>query len=160
MFDIKSAIFIRRDPQTVFAYLTHPDALPDWAESVQRAEAEPPGELRAGSRLREELVLFGSPRVVEWSVVEWEMPSRIVFEAATFMVTWTRVDFRLSADQDGTELEVHVQGRGRGIWRLLEPLLANRFRTYRRLELARIKAQLEQPGAEVPGEGPGQPSSF
>ena len=150
MFQINILTFIQRNHEDVFRYLCNTKTIPDWSTGIHHAEADPPGDLQAGSRLREYGTFFGKPQVTEWEVTVFEPGCRIVLETSTLMTAWAKMDFVLKPRNGGTDLECSLFAEGKGLLRFLEKPLGTRLESIRKMELACIKTNLEKDLVEFP----------
>ncbi len=143
MFGYELNIPIRRRPADVFDFLCRAENIPKWAAYLESAEADPPGILRAGSRVIEQGDRKGVPTEVVWTVTEAVPDERIVFETSNQISAWAQVVFEVKPEEGGVLLFVTARGKARGLYRLVEPFITRRITKLRKIELARMKELLE-----------------
>lgn len=142
MFEYRADIEINRMPEDVFEFVTQCENIPRWAPAVieaRRATARPFG---AGTRIMETVSTPLGQSEVKWQVTAYEANARCTYVGESFLGT-TGVTFTVSAADDGTLLSAHGTGHGRGVFRLLEPILERVALRERKRLLLRIKKLLE-----------------
>ena len=85
----------------VYDVLADPRCLHEWVTIQEELEEAPDGDLEPGSQLRQRMKVAGRRFHLNWTVVEAERPSRIVWEGHGPMRTKARAVYELSADGDG-----------------------------------------------------------
>jgi uncharacterized protein YndB with AHSA1/START domain len=88
--------------ELVYDVLADPRCLHEWVTIQEELEEAPDGDLEPGSQLRQRMKVAGRRFHLNWTVVEAERPSRIVWEGHGPMRTKARAVYELSADGDGT----------------------------------------------------------
>lgn len=99
--EVRREVVIEAAPERVFAALTDARAIEEWFAAIDDVVLEP----RVGGRISFVDPLYGR---VEGEVVELVPAARLVF---SFTRNWpARLEFRLTAVENGTRLEVHQTG--------------------------------------------------
>ncbi len=144
MITFAGSIDIAQSPARVFAFVSDLENLPKIQSDVVQSTVLDPGTVRVGTRF-EELVKVGPRRVTAKCVVtEYEPGSRIAFRAESKALNY---DGRFLVEPAGEGSRVTIEGSAdlRGLWRLMEPLLAAEIRKGVKHELDAIKRHTEAP---------------
>ena len=131
------------DPASTFAYLSRFDRATDWDPGVAEAEmltAEPVGR---GSRFRLVARFVGRSVPLEYEIVEYEAPKRLVLHAETHLIRSTDT-ITFDPDGSGTIVTYDAVLEGRGLARLGDPLLAIAFRRIGDRAVAGLRTRLSQ----------------
>lgn len=144
MIRIESSIQINQARNKVFDFLTDIDSMPKWQSGVVQSQRLSEGELRPGFQFAE------TAKVVFWKlntvcdVTDIKAPERFAFVAKSNGPLDYEGLFELQPVAGGTRLSVTGSARLKGIWRVLQPLLAGDLRKETRQELAAIKRLVEE----------------
>lgn len=79
---IEREIQIERPPDEVFALLTDPDRLPDWATVVVKTRDISDRPLRNGCTFRQTIRVLGRELETDWRVEELEPPRHVAYAAS------------------------------------------------------------------------------
>jgi uncharacterized protein YndB with AHSA1/START domain len=142
MIRIEHSTLIERPPSEVFGYISDVSNLPRWQAGTVKSEmiTEPP--LVTGSRF-EETVRVGPWKLQTHCVVsELRANEVFAFEAMSRPLDYAG-SFRFTAEAGGTRVALHAVAQMKGIWRLLEPLLASDLRKESRTQLENLRRVLE-----------------
>ncbi len=150
MIKIASSTQIRRSTRDVFDYLADLDNLPKWQSGVLESQVVTPAPVRVGT-VFEETVKVGPWRVRTTCTVTELLADRLFsFKGTSNGPIEYQGSFEMQAAEGGTRLSVAGIARLKGLWRLLEPLLAGDLRKESRAELEAIRSALEGERAESP----------
>ena len=140
MIRIELALPIARPAKDVFEFLADIGRLPEWQSSAVETQVD--GPIRAGTRFTETRRLFGREGQTELEVAVFEPPTRLCLRSLSGPVK-IHVDHRLSAQDEGTLLEVVAEAEPGSFLRLGEPLLARQAKRELRHDFGRLKELLE-----------------
>lgn len=149
MFEYETEIVIRRPVEAVFAYITDLQAIPEWATPVKDIRQETPGNPQLGTKFVE---IVGTPfgdAEVHWEIIDLEPGKKCTYAGHSGLAT-TEVTFICEPADGGTLVQAHGSGQGRGLLRLLTPLLGNRALALRKDALVQLKERLESRGPSEP----------
>lgn len=123
----RERVIVRRPPADVFDPITDQDRVADWNDHVQRVEVVDGGPVVVGSRLRQYRTRNGRDFVLEFRVTAHEPPRRHVVEGTVFGVA-TTMTFLVEPGDDGTQVTMDADVRGRGLSVLLAPIVTREMR--------------------------------
>ena len=147
MIRIEHSTTIQKRPGDVFGFMADVGNLPRWQSGTVKSElvTEPP--LAAGSRFTE-TVKVGPWKLNTQCVVTELKPAEVfAFEAMSRPLDYAG-SFRLSDEAGATRVSLRAVAQMKGVWRLLEPLLAGDLRKESLAELENLRRILED-GHEV-----------
>ena len=154
MIRIDGSTQIDRRRDEVFDFITGVESLPKWQSGVIESKPLSDGPVRVGYQFSETAkVVFWKLRTV-CTVTDLKANERFAFVAKSDGPLDYEGSFDLQPVAGGTRLTLSGWARLKGIWRLLQPLLAGDLRRETRTELAMIKRLME---ADVPAAGQGLP---
>jgi carbon monoxide dehydrogenase subunit G len=116
-------VFIPLPPEPVFDFATDPANAARVVEGVTSCEVLTGGPMGAGTRLRETRTMHGKEATAELEVVEHERPHRHVVVADVHNIR-VQYAYRFEREGDGTRVSLSCRVEGRGIKRVLAPLVA------------------------------------
>ena len=136
-------VFINRNVDVVFGYLTSPVNEPRWRGSVLRNTPDEPGVLRLGSTGDSLLRFMGREVEVPWEIVEFTNDARLCREYKS-RVRGGRDLYMLQPFGIGsTIVEVELQVEASGLVGLLTSSRRSSMERELRADLQRLKAVLE-----------------
>ena len=101
MSKLQREIVIDAAREAVYDVLADPTCLHQWVTIQEELEEAPDGDLRPGAHLRQRMRIAGRRFHLDWTVIEADRPSRIVWEGRGPMRTKARAVYELSANGDG-----------------------------------------------------------
>jgi hypothetical protein len=139
---IEHSAVIRRQPEEVFGFMTDIANLPRWQTGAVKSEmlSEPP--LVTGSRFSETVRVGPWKLETQCVVTELKRSEVFAFEAMSRPIDYAG-SFRLSDEAGKTRVSLHAVAQLKGVWRLLQPLLASDLRKESRVELENLRHVLE-----------------
>lgn len=143
MIRIESSIQISQPRDRVFDFLTDVDNLPKWQTGVIQSKRLTEGSVRAGFQFEE------TAKVGPWrlhticTVTDIKAGERFAFQAKSSGPLDYEGSFDLQPVAGGTRLTLNGSARLKGLWRLLQPVLAGDLRKETRTELETMKRLLE-----------------
>jgi len=132
-------------PAKLFDVVTDAKRLEDWVTIHEALVEAPPGPLKAGSQLTQELKLAGRCFTVHWTVVESERPKRVVWKGRGPLHSEASVTYELEPDGDGTHFsytnDYHLPGGPLG--RVAGPLVARVTKRELQASLEKLRGLVE-----------------
>jgi uncharacterized protein YndB with AHSA1/START domain len=102
MTKLEREIEIDAPPEDVYAVLTDPDCLGEWVTIQEELEEAPKGrDLEAGDTLRQRMKVAGQRFKLQWTVIEAEHPSRVVWEGSGPVGSKARAVYDLADNGNG-----------------------------------------------------------
>ena len=143
MIRIERSVQIDRPRGEVFAFLTDIESLPQWQTGVVHSGRLTEGDVRPGFRFEETVKVALWKLYTVCSVTDVKGNERFAFEARSSGPIDYDGAFELQPVAGGTRLTLEGSVRLKGLWRLLQPLLAGDLRKETRQELDTMKRLLE-----------------
>ena len=115
--------FIAFVPEVVFDFVTDPSNARKVVDGVVSCEIVTDGPMGAGTRLRETREVHGKRATTELEVLEHQRPRRyvVVAEVSNIRMLFT---YDFEPERDGTRVALTCRVSGRGVKRLMAPLVA------------------------------------
>ncbi len=129
----RTSVHSPAEPDSAFAHLSRFDRAAEWDPGVASGEMLTTGPVGVGSRFRVVTRFAGRSMPLEYAVVEFDAPTRIVLRAETAMlrsvdtITLSRDD-AMTGDGQGTRVEYDARLDAKGVLRIADPLIALAFR--------------------------------
>ena len=143
MIRIEQSTTIQKEPREVFDFLANVANLPKWQAGTVKSELITAPPLATGSRFIE-VVRLGPWKLDTTCVVtELKMPEVFAFEAMSKPIDYAG-SFRLSPEAGGTRVSLRAVAHLKGLWRLMEPVLAGDLRKESRTELENLRRLIEE----------------
>jgi carbon monoxide dehydrogenase subunit G len=143
MIRIEESIQVRQPRDRVFEFLTDLDNLAKWQTGVVQSKPLSQGPVRVGYQFEE------TAKVGPWklhnvcTVTDLKANERFAFEAKSSGPLDYEGSFNLQPVAGGTRLTLSGSARLKGLWRLLQPVLAGDLRKETRTEMETIRRLLE-----------------
>jgi carbon monoxide dehydrogenase subunit G len=135
---------VRSPVEATFAYITDQDRLAEWNDHVQWAEVVGGGPVTVGSKLRQHRRRNRREFDLLFEITDHDPPRRHVVEGSVFGVG-TTMSFTLQPEGAGTRVTMTADVRGRGLRRLLAPVVTSEMRKSTVTALAALRAHLGAP---------------
>ena len=143
MIKIEASTQIGQPRDAVFEFITDIDNLPRWQTGVIQSKRLSQGPIRPGFQF-EETAKVGPWRLqTVCTVTEVKPGERFAFQAKSSGPLDYEGTFELQPVAGGTRLTLSGNARLKGLWRLLQPILAGDLRKESRKELQTMKEVLE-----------------
>jgi uncharacterized protein YndB with AHSA1/START domain len=143
MIQFETSTQISQPRGRVFEFLTDLDNLPKWQSGVVQSRRLSQGQVRTGFQF-EETAKVGPWRLhTVCTVTDIKPNERFAFEAKSDGPLDYDGRFELQPVAGGTRVTLSGNARLKGLWRLLQPLLAADLRRETRSELMTLKQLLE-----------------
>lgn len=136
----RASIFIRRDPDSVFAKVLDFASHQSWRAEVVSTRI-PPGDLKSGAVIFQQVSVRGKQATIELEITEITPPARIAFR--TRGPYRGKGDFSMRPEADGTRMSMTVSIELNGVIELAEEKIREGFESSARENLARLKSQME-----------------
>ncbi len=152
MIRIETSTQVSQPRDRVFDFLTDVDNLPKWQTGVIQSKRLTEGPVRVGFQYEETAkVAFWNLHTV-CTVTDLKANERYALQVRSPGPIDCDVNFDLQPVAGCTRLTVNGRGRLKGIWRLLQPVLAGDLRKEAQAELATLRRLLEtgQPATTRP----------
>ena len=143
MIHIELSTQISQPRDRVFDFLTDIDTLPKWQTGVVQSKRISQGPVRVGFQFEETAKLALWKLHTVCTVTDIKANQRFAFDARSSGPLDYEGSFDLQPVAGGTRLTLSGTARLKGLWRLLQPVLAGDLRKETRTELATIKLLLE-----------------
>ena len=142
MIRVSDSIVIMRQPSQVFAFLADLNNIPKWQTEVVKSTVATPGPTRVGTRFTEDVKLGPMRATAKCEVTELVTDKTMAFKATSSSMNYEgRVLVEPSGQ--GTKLTLEGTAQPKGLWRLLQPMMAGEMKNSVKKELAAIKQILE-----------------
>jgi len=135
---------VRATMEATFAYITDQDRLAEWNDHVQWAEVVGSGRVQVGSELRQHRKRNKHEFDLFFEVTGHDPPRRHVVEGSVFGID-TIMAFTLQPEGAGTRVTMTANVQGRGLRRLLAPVVTSEMRRSTVAALAALRAHLGAP---------------
>lgn len=135
---------VRATMEATFAYITDQDRLAEWNEHVQWAEVVGGGRVQVGSKLRQHRKRNKREFDLFFEVTAHYPPRRHVVEGSVYGVD-TIMTFTLQPEGAGTRVTMTANVQGRGLRRLLAPVVTSEMRRSTVAALAALQRRLGAP---------------
>lgn len=151
MAPIVTSIEIARSPEDVFAYVTDPSRLTEWQESLLSSRTEGGGPAAVGSRVTQTRRVGRGERTMTSEITEITAPRSWAVRGIDGPVRgMVRGTVEPVDDGERSRVTIELDFEGRGIGKLLVPLVVRRqTREQMPANMRRLKERLES-GAEPP----------
>ena len=123
----QARIHTSTDADSAFAYISRFDRASEWDPGVSEAEMLTDEPVGPGSRFRLVARFLGRSVPLDYEIVEFAAPARVVLRAETAMIRSTDT---ITCSTDGSGALVHYDAvlDAKGVARLANPILALAFR--------------------------------
>jgi len=136
---VERSMVIAATPEEIYDVVTDASRLEDWVTIHEDLVAAPPGSLKKGAKLTQQLRLAGRRFTVHWTVVESDRPRRVVWEGRGPVRSRARVAYVLEPNGARTHFsytnDYHLPGGPLG--KIAEPVVA-------RITTGELEASLEK----------------
>jgi uncharacterized membrane protein len=145
MAPIIQSIEIGRPPEAVFAYIDDLSRHGEWQGAIREVEVLTDGPTRVGSRAREKREVPGGPRDITYEITAHDPPRSASFRGIDGPI---RVVGTVTVEPsgDGSRLTLQLDFEGRGMGKLLLPMVRSHARKEVPADQQRLKERLESQG--------------
>lgn len=139
MIKVTETVAISSSPTEVFAFISNLDNIPLWDREVKNFKLVTPGATKVGSRFVEESKV-GS---VNCEVTEFSPDKALAFSGLSTAMDFTERILVEPADK-GVIITLTGTVQPKGLWKLLQPIIAAEFKNSSKQQLVALKNQLEK----------------
>ena len=143
MIRVSDSIVIMRQPSQVFAFLADLSNIPKWQAEVVKSTVVTPGPTRVGTQFTEDVKLGPMRATANCEVTEFIPDKTMAFKATSSSMNYEG-QVLVEPSGQGTKLTLVGTAQPKGLWRLLQPMMAGEFKGSVKKELAGIKGVLEK----------------
>jgi len=122
MFTYEKTIFINRQPQEVFDYITNPDNDSEWRTTAVSAEWTSDGPVGVGSTLRTVGKFLRRKIDSTNQVTVWDPPNQYAFKSIDGSIP-VEISQTLVAEDNGTQLTINLEAELAGFFKMAEGLV-------------------------------------
>jgi len=138
-----ASILINRPVEQVFAFLANPENIPQWQSGATESTLISPGALGVGTRFSEVIRIMGRSINVICEITEYEVSRKMGFRSISDAPIQFAGSFTFESQNGSTRLNFAGISSLKGVWRLVEPLMAGEAKRELEGELKTIKGVLE-----------------
>jgi hypothetical protein len=140
-------------PLTAFKTVADIVELPQIIRSIRSVELLTPGRIRAGTRLREQRIMFGHETIEEIRIAEIERPRRLRLVAENREINY-ELDHLIDSLGIGSRLTVVFRTRsgtstGRALYSVISPIMEIKLRDELEQDLADLAAAISAKSAAI-----------
>ena len=143
MAGFKRSEWIAADPTTVFNTIIGTEHAAKITKNHVSMEQLTPGDVGVGTRYAETRLMNGKEATTELEVVGFESPSYYAVRAEVEGIL-TVYHYRLSAENNGTRINLEAVVTSKGVRKLLTPIVANIMKREDGDHLERVKQVVER----------------
>jgi uncharacterized membrane protein len=143
MTPITSSIEIARPPEEVFAYIDDLSRHGEWQTAIEQVTVETEGPTRVGSRARDRRRVPGGVREITYEITEHDPPRRASFRGVDGPVRPVGTVSVIPLDASRSRVMLELDFEGRGIGKLLLPLVRRDAAKHVPADQQRLKERLE-----------------
>jgi uncharacterized membrane protein len=143
MAPITSSIEIARPPEDVFAYIDDLSRHGEWQTAIEQVTVETEGPTRVGSRARDRRRVPGGVREITYEITEHDPPRRASFRGVDGPVRPVGTVSVIPLDASRSRVMLELDFEGRGIGKLLLPLVRRDVAKHVPADQQRLKERLE-----------------
>jgi uncharacterized membrane protein len=143
MAPITSSIEIARPPEDVFAYIDDLSRHGEWQTAIEQVTVETEGPTRVGSRARDRRRVPGGVREITYEITEHDPPRRASFRGIDGPVRPVGTVSVIPLDASRSRVMLELDFEGRGIGKLLLPLVRRDAAKHVPADQQRLKERLE-----------------
>jgi len=147
---IRDSVTVRAPRAEAFAFITDQAHVADWNDHVLRAEVVGGGPIEVGAHLRQHRKRNNREFTLDFEVIEHDPPSRHVVSGSVFGVA-TTITFLIDPAEGGSRITMDADVAGRGVTRLIAPIVTREMRKSIVTSLAQLQRILDGAGREGGG---------
>ena len=142
MAGFKASERIDRSPEEVFSYASDLGNAASWLPAVTQVDKITEGPLSVGTRFREKRTVGERRGHIEMEVTAYDPPRRYstAFAQGGYKATY---NYTFRAEDSGTRVDLVCMVSGRGLKKLMVPIVAMAMRRWDKKQLASLKEAIE-----------------
>jgi uncharacterized membrane protein len=115
-------IFIKRDPDEVFEFISQVENNPLWQAGMTSCKVTTSGPISAGSHYEQEANFLGREVKSVFEITEFEDGRLITGKSirGSFPISFTRI---VTPVEKGAQVETYIQGDPKGFYKIAQPLM-------------------------------------
>ena len=143
MINVEASTVINRPVPDVFAFVANFENHPKWEMNFQKVKLLTSTPSGVGTTYQCELKLPGQSATSKFEITEYEANKKIAFEGEAAGPAKPKGSFLFEQVAGGTKLTLLPRPEFRGLFRLLEPMMAGYIRKQNEDHLNKLKKLLE-----------------
>ena len=143
MINVEASTVINRPVPDVFAFVANFENHPKWEMNFQKVQLLTSTPTGVGTTYQCELKLPGQSATSKFEITEYEANKKIAFEGEAAGPAKPKGSFLFEQVAGGTKLTLLPRPEFRGLFRLLEPMMAGYIRKQNEDHLNKLKKLLE-----------------
>ena len=143
MINVEASTVIKRPVPDVFAFVANFENHPKWEMNFQKVQLLTSTPTGVGTTYQCELKLPGQSATSKFEITEYEANKKIAFEGEAAGPAKPKGSFLFEQVAGGTKLTLLPRPEFRGLFRLLEPMMAGYIRKQNEDHLNKLKKLLE-----------------
>jgi uncharacterized membrane protein len=143
MIYVEASTVINRPVSDVFAFVANFENHPRWEMNFQKVKLLTSTPNGVGTTYQCELKLPGQSATSKFEITEYEVDKKIAFEGEAAGPATPKGSFLFEPVPGGTRLTLRPRPEFRGLFRLLEPMMAGYVRKQNEEHLSNLKRLLE-----------------
>lgn len=141
--NLRESIEIHRPVEEVYDYVVNVENVQKWQPAVSEVKRLTAGPIRVGTKFSEVAMMMGRRIQTTCEITHLEPNSTVAWNATSDGPMEYQTTYTFEAIGSSTRLKIAGAFRGKGLWRLLEPILKGELKKESRHELAAMKAIIE-----------------
>jgi carbon monoxide dehydrogenase subunit G len=142
MYKFEKSVFIDRPQQEVFDFVSNPANSPQWEGGIESAEWTTDGPPGVGSMIKVVFKIGLFKMAFEPEITEWDPFNMYGYEGSMLGIQGASI-YRFEAHENGTQVTMNAQLRGKGIARLSESMMGKNAEKEDGRSLDALKVLLE-----------------
>ena len=143
MINVQESIIINRPVEEVFAFVANFENHPKWESNFQKVKLLSSTPSGVGTKYQCDMKLPGQTAASKFEITEYVVNKKIAFEGEPVGPAKPDGSFLFESVPGGTKITLVPQPKFRGVFKLLEPLMAGYVRKQNRDHLKSLKQILE-----------------
>jgi len=143
MINVEESIVINRPIEEVFGFVANFENHPKWESNFQKVKLLTSTPTGVGTIYQCELKLPGQTATLKFEITEYEVNKKIAFEAEAAGPAKPNGSFLFEPAAGGTKITLVPRPEFRGLFKLLEPMMAGYVRKQNQEHLIKLKQILE-----------------
>jgi uncharacterized membrane protein len=143
MINVEESIIINRPVAEVFAFVANFENHPKWESNFQKVKLLTSTPIGVGTKYQCDMKLPGQIATSKFEITQYEVNKKIAFEGEPAGPAKPDGSFLFEAVPGGTKITLLPRPEFRGVFKLLEPMMAGYIRKQNQEHLSKLKRILE-----------------
>jgi len=143
MIKVEESTVINRPIAEVFAFVANFENHPKWESNFQKVKLLTSTPTGVGTHYQCDMKFPGQTATSKFEITEYEVNKKIAFEGEPAGPAKPDGSFLFESVPGGTKITLVPQPKFRGVFKLLEPLMAGYIRKQNQEHLSKLKGLLE-----------------